>query len=92
MQISRNLSPSTQEIHFWNVSIDNYLISKPHNSYSGFRFYLKEVALFLSREGAGVELSSLVLPFFVDYSEDCRATMGHTTRMAGTGRNCCTSI
>lgn len=49
-------------------------------------FHLKEVALGLSGKRAGVELSSLILPLLVDHSEDSCATMGCTTRGAGTGR------
>lgn len=49
--------------------------------------HLKEVTLGLSGKRAGVELSSLILPLLVDHSEDSWATMGCTTRGAGTGRN-----
>lgn len=48
--------------------------------------HLKEVALILPGERAGVELSALVLALLVDHSEDGGAPMGRTTRDAGTRR------
>lgn len=48
--------------------------------------HLKEVALILPGERAGVELPALVLALLVDHSEDGGAPMGRTTRDGGTLR------
>lgn len=48
--------------------------------------HLKEVAIILLGERAGVELSALVLALLVDHSEDGGAPVGRTTRDARTRR------
>lgn len=50
-----------------------------------FQCHLKEVALVLSWQGAGIKPSSFILTLLVDHSEDGGTTMGWATR--GTGRN-----